>query len=121
MKTIIHTINEMKKKDILPNITSGYRFFDICSITCKSVEAALVFFTGKEENKLNFRKSTGAFLADIVGTDWIILISCLIKNSSVILFTIGVLRYVRIPCWVLACEESQAMFGLIAVDSKVLR
>lgn len=90
MKTIIHTINEMKKKkDILPNITASYRFFDTCSITCKSVEAALVFLTGKEENKLNFRKSTGAFLADIVGTDWIILISCLIKNSCIILFTIG--------------------------------
>ncbi|XP_069329162.1 vomeronasal type-2 receptor 1-like [Eulemur rufifrons] len=68
MKTMIHTIKEInERKDILPNITLGYQIFDTCFTISKSVEAALVFLTGQEENKPNFRNSTGAFLAGIVG------------------------------------------------------
>lgn len=68
MKTMIHTIKEInKRKDILPNITLGYQIFDTCLTTSKSAEEALGFLTGREENKTNFRNSTGAFLAGIVG------------------------------------------------------
>nr|APX52634.1 vomeronasal 2 receptor 1 [Microcebus ravelobensis] len=68
MKTMIHTIKEInERKDILPNITLGYQIFDTCFTISKSVEAALVFLTGQEENKPNFRNSTGAFLAGIIG------------------------------------------------------
>ncbi|VFV32694.1 vomeronasal type-2 receptor 1-like [Lynx pardinus] len=68
MKTMIHTIKEInKRKDILPNITLGYQIFDTCFTISKSVEEALGFLTGREENKPNFRNSTGAFLAGIVG------------------------------------------------------
>ncbi|XP_062934691.1 vomeronasal type-2 receptor 1-like [Cynocephalus volans] len=68
MKTMIHTIQEInERRDILPNITLGYQIFDNCFTISKSVEAALVFLTGQEENKPNFRNSTGALLAGIVG------------------------------------------------------
>lgn len=122
MKTMIHIIKEInKRKDILPNITLGYQIFDTCSTTSKSVEPAVVFLTGQEENKPSFRNSTGAFLAGIVGAGG--------SSSSVAVSRIlglyylpqVILRYLRIVCWVLACKETQAMFGLNAVDSKVLR
>ncbi|XP_007941751.1 vomeronasal type-2 receptor 1-like [Orycteropus afer afer] len=68
MKTMMHTIKEInERKDILPNITLGYQIFDTCFSISKSVEAALVFLTGQEENKPNFRNSTGAYLAGIIG------------------------------------------------------
>ncbi|KAM5279247.1 LOW QUALITY PROTEIN: vomeronasal type-2 receptor 1-like [Hipposideros larvatus] len=68
MKTMIHRIKEInKRKDILPNITLGYQIFDTCSAISMSVEAALVFLTRQEENQPNFRNSTGALLAGIVG------------------------------------------------------
>ncbi|KAB0391185.1 hypothetical protein E2I00_012715, partial [Balaenoptera physalus] len=68
MKTMIHTIKEInERKDILPNITLGYQISDTCFTISKSMEAALVFLTGQEENKPSFRNSTGAMLAGIVG------------------------------------------------------
>ena len=68
MKTMIHTIKEInERKDILPNITLGCQIFDTCYTVSKSVEAALVFLTGQEENKPKFRSSTGAMLAGIGG------------------------------------------------------
>ncbi|EAW78738.1 hCG27718 [Homo sapiens] len=68
MKAMIHMIKEInKRKDILPNITLGYQIFDTCFTISKSVEAVLVFLTGQEENRPNFRNSTGAFPAGIVG------------------------------------------------------
>ena len=68
MKIMIHTIKEInERKDILPNITLGYRIFDTCYTISKYMEAALVFLTGQEENKPNFRNSTGAMLAGIHG------------------------------------------------------
>uniref|UniRef100_A0A8W4FHM2 Parathyroid cell calcium-sensing receptor n=1 Tax=Sus scrofa TaxID=9823 RepID=A0A8W4FHM2_PIG len=58
LKTMIHTIKEInERKDILPNITLGYQIFDISFTISKSVEAALP----------NFRNSTRAMLAGIVG------------------------------------------------------
>lgn len=68
MKTMIHTIREInERKDILPSITLGYQIFDTCFTISKSMEAALVFLTGQEENKPSVRSSTGAVLAGIVG------------------------------------------------------
>lgn len=68
MKTMIHTIKEInERKDILPNITLGCQIFDTCYTVSKSVEAALVFLKGQEENKPKFRSSTGAMLAGIGG------------------------------------------------------
>ncbi|XP_003794176.1 vomeronasal type-2 receptor 1-like [Otolemur garnettii] len=68
MKAMIHTIREInEREDILPNVTLGYQIFDTCSTISKSVEAALVFLTGQEENKPNFRNSMGAMLVGIVG------------------------------------------------------
>ncbi|TKC48249.1 hypothetical protein EI555_003664, partial [Monodon monoceros] len=58
-------INE--RKNILPNIILGYQIFDTCFTISKSMEAALVFLTGQEENKPSFRSSTGAVLAGLVG------------------------------------------------------
>ncbi|XP_027789665.2 vomeronasal type-2 receptor 1-like [Marmota flaviventris] len=69
MKTMIHTIKEInQRKDILPNITLGYQIFDSCSTISKTMESAMVFLTGQEENKPNIRNSTGAYLAGIVGS-----------------------------------------------------
>ncbi|XP_037683290.1 vomeronasal type-2 receptor 1-like [Choloepus didactylus] len=69
MKTMIHTIKEINNRtDILPNITLGYQIFDNCYTISKSMEAALVFLTGQEENRPNFRNSTGALLAGVVGS-----------------------------------------------------
>ncbi|XP_045153593.1 vomeronasal type-2 receptor 1-like [Echinops telfairi] len=68
LKTMIHTIKEInERKDILPNTTLGYQIFDNCFAISKSVESALVFLTGQEENKPNFRNSTGAYLAGMIG------------------------------------------------------
>ncbi|XP_077016967.1 vomeronasal type-2 receptor 1-like [Tamandua tetradactyla] len=68
MKAMMHTIKEInERKDILPNVTLGYQIFDNCYTISKSMEAALVFLTGQEENKPNFRNSTGAYLAGIIG------------------------------------------------------
>ncbi|XP_030678662.1 LOW QUALITY PROTEIN: vomeronasal type-2 receptor 1-like [Nomascus leucogenys] len=68
MKAMSHMIKQInKRKDILPNITLGYQIFDTCFTISKSVEAVLVFLTGQEENRPNFRNSTGAFPAVIVG------------------------------------------------------
>ncbi|XP_075403984.1 vomeronasal type-2 receptor 1-like [Tenrec ecaudatus] len=68
LKTMIHTIKEInERKDILPNTTLGYQIFDNCFAVSKSVESALVFLTGQEENKPNFRNSTGAYLAGMIG------------------------------------------------------
>ncbi|XP_058290724.1 LOW QUALITY PROTEIN: vomeronasal type-2 receptor 1-like [Hylobates moloch] len=68
MKAMSHMIMQInKRKDILPNITLGYQIFDTCFTISKSVEAVLVFLTGQEENRPNFRNSTGAFPAVIVG------------------------------------------------------
>ncbi|KAM6223894.1 LOW QUALITY PROTEIN: vomeronasal type-2 receptor 1-like [Rhynchocyon petersi] len=65
---MIHTIQEInERRDILPNITLGYQIFDNCFTISKSVEAALVFLTGQEENQPNFRNSTRAYLAGIIG------------------------------------------------------
>ena len=67
MNTMIHTIKEInERKDILPNVTLGYQIFDTCYTISKSMEAALIFLTGQEENKPNFRNSTGAMLAEFV-------------------------------------------------------
>lgn len=119
---MIRTIKEInKRKDILPNLTSGYQIFDTCFTISKSVDAALVFLTGQEANKPSFRKSTGAFLAGIVGAGG--------SSSSVAVSGIlglyylpqVILRYLRILCWVLVCKETQAMFGFNAGDSQVLR
>ncbi|XP_023443408.2 vomeronasal type-2 receptor 1-like [Dasypus novemcinctus] len=69
LKTMIHTIKEInERKDILPNITLGYQIFDNCYTISKAMEASLVFLTGQEENKPNFRNSTGAYLAGIIGS-----------------------------------------------------
>ncbi|VTJ72697.1 Hypothetical predicted protein [Marmota monax] len=66
---MIHTIKEInQRKDILPNITLGYQIFDSCSTISKTMESAMVFLTGQEENKPNIRNSTGAYLAGIVGS-----------------------------------------------------
>ncbi|XP_060052931.1 vomeronasal type-2 receptor 1-like [Erinaceus europaeus] len=68
MKTMIHTLKEInERKDILPNVTLGYQIFDNCFSVPKTMEAALVFLTGQEENKPHFRNSTGAYLAGVVG------------------------------------------------------
>lgn len=69
MKTMIHTIKEInQRKDILPNITLGYQIFDTCSTISKAMESVMVMLTGQEENKPNFRNSTGAYLAGVVGS-----------------------------------------------------
>ncbi|XP_007521142.2 vomeronasal type-2 receptor 1-like [Erinaceus europaeus] len=68
LKTMIHTLKEInERKDILPNVTLGYQIFDNCFSIPKTMEAALVFLTGQEENKPHFRNSTGAYLAGVVG------------------------------------------------------
>ncbi|XP_028750360.1 vomeronasal type-2 receptor 1 [Peromyscus leucopus] len=69
MKTMIHTIKEInERKDILPNHTLGYQIFDSCYTITKAMESALVFLTGQEEFKPNFRNSTGSILAALVGS-----------------------------------------------------
>ncbi|XP_058517151.1 vomeronasal type-2 receptor 1-like [Ochotona princeps] len=69
MKTMIHTLKEInERKDILPNTTLGYQIFDTCFTVSKTMESALVLLTGQEENKPNFRNSTGANLAGIIGS-----------------------------------------------------
>ncbi|XP_076788589.1 vomeronasal type-2 receptor 1-like isoform X2 [Arvicanthis niloticus] len=69
MKTMIHTIKEInERKDILPNHTLGYQIFDTCFSVAKSMETALTFLTGQEENKPNFRNSTGKYLVGIIGS-----------------------------------------------------
>ncbi|XP_006149830.1 vomeronasal type-2 receptor 1 [Tupaia chinensis] len=69
LKAMIHTLKEInKRKDILPNITLGYQIFDSCYTISKAMESALVFLTGQEETKPNFRNSTGVYLAGIVGS-----------------------------------------------------
>lgn len=68
MKIMIYIIKEInERKDILFNIILGYQIFDICFIIFKFVEVVLVFFTGQEENKFNFRNGIGVFLAGVVG------------------------------------------------------
>ena len=68
MKTMIHTIKEInERKDILPNHTLGYQIFDTCFSVSKAMETALAFLTGQEENKPNFRNSTGKYLVGIIG------------------------------------------------------
>uniref|UniRef100_G3T500 G-protein coupled receptors family 3 profile domain-containing protein n=1 Tax=Loxodonta africana TaxID=9785 RepID=G3T500_LOXAF len=68
MKTMIHMIKEInERKDILPNFTLGYQIFDTCFTVSKSVESALVFLTGQEENKPHLRNSTGAYLVAMIG------------------------------------------------------
>jgi hypothetical protein len=69
MKTMIHTIKEInERKDILPNHTLGYQIFDSCYTISKAMESSLVFLTGQEEFKPNFRNSTGSTLAALVGS-----------------------------------------------------
>uniref|UniRef100_A0A8C5L7L1 Vomeronasal type-2 receptor 1-like n=1 Tax=Jaculus jaculus TaxID=51337 RepID=A0A8C5L7L1_JACJA len=69
MKTMIHTLKEInERKDILPNHTLGYQIFDTCFTISKAMESALVFLTGQEENRPNFRNSTGKYLAGIIGS-----------------------------------------------------
>ncbi|XP_029390609.1 vomeronasal type-2 receptor 1-like, partial [Mus pahari] len=68
MKTMIHTIKEInERKDILPEHSLGYQIFDNCFSTTKSMESSMVFLTGQEEYKPNFRNSTGKFLAAVIG------------------------------------------------------
>nr|XP_044986154.1 vomeronasal type-2 receptor 1-like isoform X1 [Jaculus jaculus] len=69
MKTMIHTLKEInERKDILPNHTLGYQIFDTCFSISKAMESALVFLTGQEENRPNFRNSTGKYLAGVIGS-----------------------------------------------------
>lgn len=68
MKTMIHTIKEInERKDILPEHTLGYQIFDNCFSTTKAMESALVFLTGQEEYKPNYKNSTGKYLVAIIG------------------------------------------------------
>ena len=92
MKTMIHTIKEInERKDILPNHTLGYQIFDTCFSISKTVESSFVFLTGQEENKHNFRNSSGKYLAGIIGAGG--------SSLSVVSSRIMVLNYMPQVSW----------------------
>uniref|UniRef100_A0A8D0HK83 G-protein coupled receptors family 3 profile domain-containing protein n=1 Tax=Sphenodon punctatus TaxID=8508 RepID=A0A8D0HK83_SPHPU len=68
LKAMILAINEInKRKDILPDISLGYQIFDTCYSISKTVEVSLAYLTGQNETTPNFRCSSGAPLAAVVG------------------------------------------------------
>lgn len=112
MKTMIHTLKEInERKDILPNTTLGYQIFDTCFTVSKTMESALVLLTGQEENKPNFRNSTGANLAGIIGSGGSSLSIAASRILGLFYFAqVNILRYCRILCWVPTYKETHGVF-----------
>ncbi|XP_033883756.2 vomeronasal type-2 receptor 1-like [Acipenser ruthenus] len=66
MRFAIDEIN--KREDILPNTELGYVIYDSCFTISKAVEGTLTYLTGQDEAVPNYRCSSGAPLAALLGT-----------------------------------------------------
>ncbi|MGH0140289.1 UNVERIFIED_CONTAM: hypothetical protein FKN15_046070 [Acipenser sinensis] len=68
-QTMRYAIDEInKREDILPNTELEYVIYDSCFTISKSVEGTLTYLTGQDEAVPNYRCSSGAPLAALLGT-----------------------------------------------------
>uniref|UniRef100_W5M608 Vomeronasal 2, receptor 1 n=2 Tax=Lepisosteus oculatus TaxID=7918 RepID=W5M608_LEPOC len=68
LQTMRFAINEINnREDILPNTDLGYVIYDSCFTISKAVEGTLTYLTGQDEAVPNYRCSSGAPLAALIG------------------------------------------------------